>query len=80
MQAGEGGHKTQAQAVAGRSAASLQTIEPLQNALAFLSGNPRAAATVAAFRADGLFIGQSDAFFTTLNELAAKADMARREI
>jgi hypothetical protein len=39
-----------------------------------------AAATVAAFKADGLFIGQSDAFFTTLNELAAKADMARREI
>jgi hypothetical protein len=34
--------------------------------------------TVAALKADGLFIGQSDAFFATLNDLATKADMAFR--
>jgi hypothetical protein len=39
-----------------------------------------AAGAVAALKADGLFIGQSDAFFATLNDLAAKADMARRGI
>jgi hypothetical protein len=32
----------------------------------------------AGLRADGLFIGQSDAFFATMNDLATKADMARR--
>ena len=37
-----------------------------------------AAGAVAALKADGLFIGQSDGFFTTLNDLAAKADMAQR--
>jgi hypothetical protein len=29
-------------------------------------------------RAEGLFTGQSDAFFATMNDLATKADMARR--
>ena len=33
---------------------------------------------VAALKADGLFNGQSSAFFATLNDLAAKADMAQR--
>ena len=33
---------------------------------------------VAALTADGLFIGQSGAFFATLNDLATKADMAQR--
>jgi hypothetical protein len=37
-----------------------------------------AARAVASLKADGLFIGQSDAFFTTLNDLAARADMAQR--
>jgi hypothetical protein len=32
----------------------------------------------ASLKADGLFIGQSDAFFATMNDLATKADMARR--
>jgi hypothetical protein len=32
----------------------------------------------ASLTADGLFIGQSDAFFATMNELASRADMARR--
>jgi hypothetical protein len=34
--------------------------------------------TFASFKDDGLFIGQSDAFFATMNELASRADMARR--
>jgi hypothetical protein len=33
---------------------------------------------VASLKAMGLFIGQSDAFFATLNDLATKADMAFR--
>jgi hypothetical protein len=33
---------------------------------------------VAALKADGLFNGQSPAFFATLNDLATKADMAQR--
>src|SRR5258708_32215543 len=37
-----------------------------------------AAGAVAALKADGLFNGQSNAFFAELNELAAKADMAQR--
>jgi hypothetical protein len=37
-----------------------------------------AAATVNAFTTDGLFIGQSPAFFATLNALAAAADAAQR--
>jgi hypothetical protein len=32
----------------------------------------------ASLKADGLFIGQDDAFFATMNELASRADMARR--
>jgi hypothetical protein len=39
-----------------------------------------AAGAVAALKADGLFIGQSAAFFAELNELAAKADMAQRGV
>src|SRR5260370_14643536 len=39
-----------------------------------------AAGAVAALKADGLFIGQSAAFFAQLNELAAKADMAQRTV
>lgn len=35
---------------------------------------------VRALTADGLFIGQSPAFFAELNELAAHADMAQRDI
>jgi hypothetical protein len=35
---------------------------------------------VASLKADGLFDGQSDAFFATLNDLAAKADMAQRSV
>jgi Ferritin-like domain len=33
-----------------------------------------------ALTADGLFIGQSDAFFAEMRELAARADMAQRDI
>jgi hypothetical protein len=32
----------------------------------------------AGLKADGLFIGQTDAFFATMNDLASRADMARR--
>jgi Ferritin-like domain len=39
-----------------------------------------AAGAVAALTADGLFRGQSAAFFAELNELAAKADMAQRRV
>jgi hypothetical protein len=39
-----------------------------------------AAAAVAALTADGLFRGQSNAFFATLNDLAAKADLAQRRV
>ena len=39
-----------------------------------------AAGAVAALTADGLFRGQSDAFFLTLNDLATKADMAQRGV
>ncbi|SRR5579871_794927 len=35
---------------------------------------------VRALTADGLFIGQSDAFFAELRELATRADMAQRDI
>jgi hypothetical protein len=35
-------------------------------------------ATVKAWTADGLFIGQSPAFFAVLNQLATQADAARR--
>jgi hypothetical protein len=36
--------------------------------------------TVRALTRDGLFSGQSAAFFAELNELAALADMAQRQI
>jgi hypothetical protein len=39
-----------------------------------------AAGAVRALTDDGLFIGQSDGFFRTLNDLAAKADMAQRQL
>ena len=39
-----------------------------------------AAGAVAALTADGLFRGQSAAFFAELNDLAAKADMAQRRV
>jgi hypothetical protein len=39
-----------------------------------------AAGAVASLKADGLFSGQSNAFFAELNELAAKADMAQRRV
>ncbi len=39
-----------------------------------------AAGAVASLTADGLFNGQSRAFFVELNELAAKADMAQRRV
>jgi hypothetical protein len=39
-----------------------------------------AAGAVASLKADGLFNGQSNAFFAELNELAAKADMAQRRV
>ncbi len=38
-----------------------------------------ATAAVAAFTSDGLFIGQSKAFFDFLNELAEEADLAQRQ-
>jgi hypothetical protein len=37
-----------------------------------------AARAFAGLKASGLFIGQSDSFFATMNDLAAKADRARR--
>jgi hypothetical protein len=39
-----------------------------------------AVATVKAFAADGLFIGQSDGFFDFAMELATAADNARRDL
>jgi len=39
-----------------------------------------AVAAVRALTADGLFIGQSDAFFRTIMELAVKADAAKRTV
>jgi hypothetical protein len=38
------------------------------------------AGAVAALKASGLFRGQSDDFFLTIDDLAAKADMAHRRI
>ena len=37
-------------------------------------------ATIKSFTADRLFEGQSPRFFTTVMELARKADAARREV
>jgi hypothetical protein len=42
------------------------------------AGSGGAVATVQAFTADGLFIGQSPAFFAVLHDLATQADAARR--
>jgi hypothetical protein len=42
------------------------------------AGSGGAVATVQAFTADGLFIGQSKEFFAVLNDLAEQADEARR--
>jgi hypothetical protein len=38
-----------------------------------------AAATIASFTADGLFVGQSKEFFRVVNQLAEEADAAQRE-
>jgi hypothetical protein len=38
------------------------------------------AATIKSFTADGLFIGQSQAFFALLNQMAQQADAARRGV
>src|SRR5437763_10116334 len=43
-----------------------------------IAGSGGAVATIKSFTADGLFIGQSQEFFTVLNELAVQADEARR--
>jgi hypothetical protein len=42
--------------------------------------NSGAVATVRAFTADGLFVGQSPAFFRAAMALAAAADAARRSV
>jgi hypothetical protein len=44
-----------------------------------LDDNGGAVATIKSFTADGLFQGQPPSFFTTVNELARKADAARRQ-
>jgi hypothetical protein len=43
-------------------------------------GRRASAGAVAALKASGLFRGQSDDFFLTIDDLAAKADMAHRRI
>jgi hypothetical protein len=43
-----------------------------------IGGSGGAVGTVKAWTADGLFIGQSPAFFAVLNQLATQADQARR--
>ena len=43
-----------------------------------IAGSGGAVATVKAFTADGLFIGQSKEFFRVLHDLAERADEARR--
>ncbi len=45
-----------------------------------IAGSGGAVATVNAFTQDGLFIGQSDAFFDFLRDLAENADSARRSL
>jgi len=44
-----------------------------------LDQNGGAVATIKSFTADGLFQGQPPSFFTTVNEIARKADAARRQ-
>jgi hypothetical protein len=43
-----------------------------------IGGSGGAVGTVKAWTADGLFIGQSPAFFAVLHDLATQADAARR--
>ena len=45
-----------------------------------LAGNGGAVATVKAWTADGLFIGQPPEFLAFLNKLAVQADAARRRL
>jgi hypothetical protein len=56
---------------------SLPRCAVVRPALDSLSG---ALAAVKAFTADGLFIGQSNAFLQTIHEIAAEADAAQREL
>jgi hypothetical protein len=45
-----------------------------------IAGSGGAVATIKAFTADGLFIGQPPAFFALLNQMAQQADAARRGV
>jgi hypothetical protein len=45
-----------------------------------IAGSGGAVATIKSFTADGLFIGQSPAFFALLNQMAQQADAARRGV
>src|SRR2546421_2546794 len=45
-----------------------------------IAGSGGAVATIKSFTADGLFIGQSRAFFALLNQMAQQADAARRGV
>ncbi len=45
-----------------------------------IAGSGGAVATIKSFTADGLFIGQSSAFFALLNQMAQQADAARRGV
>ncbi len=56
-----------------RSLPAVSIIRPTQ-----IAGSGGAVATVKAWTADGLFIGQSPEFFTVLQQLAEQADAARR--
>ena len=56
-----------------RSLPAVSIIRPTQ-----LAGSGGAVATVKAWTADGLFIGQAPEFFTVLQQLAEQADAARR--
>ena len=56
-----------------RSLPAVSIIRPTQ-----LAGSGGAVATVKAWTADGLFIGQVPEFFTVLQQLAEQADAARR--
>ena len=56
-----------------RSLPAVSIIRPTQ-----IAGSGGAVATVKAWTADGLFIGQAPEFFTVLQQLAEQADAARR--
>jgi Ferritin-like domain len=56
-----------------RSLPAVSIIRPTQ-----IAGSGGAVATVKAWTADGLFIGQSPEFFTVLQQLAERADAVRR--